>query len=97
MTLNLRIQSGINRGEAFKITVNAEPCTAFPGETLATVLLAAGHTSFRLSPIAREPRGIFCGMGICFDCLVTVNGRPNVRACATLARPDDRVEIQREN
>jgi predicted molibdopterin-dependent oxidoreductase YjgC len=35
-------------------------------------------------------------MGICFDCLVTVNGRPNVRACITPAQPGDMVEIQRD-
>ena len=95
-TDNLRLQKGIKRGAAFEITVNAKPYTAFAGETLATVLLAAGQATFRLSQIAREPRGIFCGMGICFDCLLTVNGRPNVRACLTLAQPGDRVEIRRD-
>ena len=33
-----------------------------------------------------EPRGIFCGMGVCFDCLVVVDGIPNTRACVTWAR-----------
>jgi len=92
----VRLQRGIKRGTAFEITINAEPFTAYPGENLATVLLAAGHSAFRFSPISREPRGLYCGMGICFDCLVTVNGRPNVRACITPAQPGDLVEIQRE-
>ena len=91
-----RLLGGIKRGTAFETIINAEPVTAYSGENLATVLLAAGHSAFRLSPISREPRGLYCGMGICFDCLVTLNGRPNVRACITPAQPGDRVEIQRE-
>jgi hypothetical protein len=94
-TKELRLQRGIQRGTAFEITIDAEPFTAYPGETLATVLLAAGHSTFRFSPISQEPRGLFCGMGHCFDCLVTVNERPNVRACVTPAQPGDAVEIQR--
>ena len=94
-TKELRLQRGILRGTAFEITINAEPITAYPGESLATALLAAGHSTFRLSPISREPRGLYCGMGLCFDCLVTVNGRPNVRACVTPAQPGDLVEMQR--
>jgi predicted molibdopterin-dependent oxidoreductase YjgC len=37
---------------------------------------------------------VFCGIGVCFDCLVMVNGRPNQRACLTEVRPGDRVEQQ---
>jgi hypothetical protein len=37
---------------------------------------------------------VFCGIGVCFDCLVTVNGQPSVRACLAEARPGDRVETQ---
>ena len=50
----LRLQRNIKRGTAFEITINAEPFTAYPGENLATVLLAAGHSTFRLSPMAGE-------------------------------------------
>ncbi len=94
---DLRIHKGIKRGPAFEITVNGAPCTAYPGETLATVLLAAGKRVLRFSPILGEPRGGYCGMGVCFDCLVTVNGRPNIRACLTPAQPGDRVEVQRDS
>jgi hypothetical protein len=90
----LRLNKGIKRGKPFEIMVNSAPYTAYPGETLATVLLATGRFAFRLSPVLREPRGLFCGMGICFECLLTVNGRPNVRACVTVVQPGDRVEIQ---
>jgi aerobic-type carbon monoxide dehydrogenase small subunit (CoxS/CutS family) len=55
------------------------------GQTIGAALVAAGrrwHTS---------GRGIFCGIGICFNCLVTVNGQPALRACLVPARPDDEV------
>jgi aerobic-type carbon monoxide dehydrogenase small subunit (CoxS/CutS family) len=92
MDNDLRIQHGISRGEPFTIHVNGSPVTAYPGETIAAVLLAQGWRIFRHAPLSGEPRGPFCGMGLCFDCLVTVNGQPNVRACLTLAQPGDQVE-----
>lgn len=94
MENDLRICRGISRGQSFKIYLNGEPLTAYPGETIATVLLAAGIQLFRHSSLSGEPRGPFCGMGLCFDCLVTVNSQANVRACHTLAQPGDQVERQ---
>jgi aerobic-type carbon monoxide dehydrogenase small subunit (CoxS/CutS family) len=89
-----RIQNNTYRGDAFTVSLDGQKITAFPGETLATVLLASGKRMFRHSQTKGEPRGLYCGMGICFECLVTVNGRANVRACQTLAQPDDIVECQ---
>jgi D-hydroxyproline dehydrogenase subunit gamma len=94
MENDLRIQRGIGRGQPFTIQVNGKPVTAYPGETLAAAMLAAGWRMFRHTALSGEPRGLFCGMGICYDCLVTVNGRANVRACATYAQPGDEVERQ---
>jgi NADH dehydrogenase/NADH:ubiquinone oxidoreductase subunit G len=65
------------------VTVDGDPVQAYPGETVATVLLAAGRRTFRHTDQLHAPRGLFCGMGVCFDCLVTVDGQPNVRACVT--------------
>jgi predicted molibdopterin-dependent oxidoreductase YjgC len=65
------------------VTVDGEPVHSYPGETVATVLLAMGRWTFRHTDHLRAPRGLFCGMGICFDCLVTVDGQANVRACMT--------------
>ena len=56
---------------------------ALEGDTIAAALLAAGYRTFRRTPKKREPRGLFCAIGCCTDCVVTVNGRPNVRACVT--------------
>lgn len=94
MSIVLRIQDGVSRGQPFQIQVNGKMVTAYPGETIAAVLLAEGWQMFRHSALSGEPRGPFCGMGLCFDCLVTVNGKPNVRACITHVQPGDKVERQ---
>ena len=65
------------------VTVDGDPVRAYPGETVATVLLAMGRRTFRHTDQLHAPRGLFCGMGVCFDCLVTIDGQPNVRACVT--------------
>ena len=92
-----RIESGVERGRQFEIDVDGQPVTAFEGETIAAALLAAGRHVFRHTAKLSQPRGLFCGMGICFDCLMTVNGVRDVRACVTLAQPDTKVETQSES
>lgn len=94
MEKDLRIHRGITRGQPFQIRLNGESLTAYPGETIAAVLLAAGILTFRHTSFSGEPRGPFCGMGLCYECLVTLNGQPNVRACHTFAHPGDEVERQ---
>lgn len=64
-----------------------------PGQSLAAALTEAGHRAFRETAKGAR-RGIYCGMGVCQDCLVTVDGAPNLRACMTPAAPGLRVETQ---
>ena len=68
---------------AVAMSVNGQAVSAYAGETVATVLLAMGIHTFRHTDRLHAPRGVYCGMGVCFDCLVTVDGQPNVRACVT--------------
>lgn len=56
------------------------------GDTVAAALLAAGHSVFRATPVSGEARGPYCMMGVCFDCLVVIDGRPNRQACQVLVR-----------
>ncbi|HLE76774.1 MAG TPA: (2Fe-2S)-binding protein [bacterium] len=72
----------VERGQAVSIIVDGVPLPAYMGETIAGALLAAGRRAWRRTSHG-QPRGVFCGIGLCFDCLVTVNGTPNVRACLT--------------
>jgi len=71
------------------VTFDARRLPLVPGQTVAAVLLAAGVRAWRTTRMDGRPRGIFCGIGACFDCLVTVNGVPSVRACIAEARPGD--------
>ncbi len=64
-----------------------------PGASLGAALIAAGERICRRTP-SGAPRGLFCGMGVCLDCLVTVDGEPNQRACMTAAVDGTTVERQ---
>ena len=67
------------------MTLDERRVTAYEGETVAAMLLAEGHLATRTTP-GGSPRGVYCGMGVCFDCLVVVDGVPNTRACVTWVR-----------
>ena len=84
------------RGRSIQIQVDGKVIEAFEGETVAAALLAAGIHTFRLSRKNKEPRGLFCGMGICYECLVTVNGTHAVQACLTPVAEGMQVETCRE-
>jgi hypothetical protein len=80
--------------ERFTITFDGEVVAVEEGQTVAASLIAAGHRSWRTTRGSGAPRGVFCGIGVCFDCLATVNGRPNVRACLATPRPGDVITTQ---
>jgi len=92
---DLRMTATAERGRALTMLVDGGELTASEGESIAATLLASGRRLTRWTARTGEPRGYFCGMGICQDCLVTVDGLPNVRACMTPVRDGMRVETQR--
>jgi len=65
------------------ITVDGKPVKAREGETIAAALHAAGLRVNRYTQKRKEPRGLFCGIGQCTDCVMIVNGVPNVKTCVT--------------
>jgi predicted molibdopterin-dependent oxidoreductase YjgC len=69
-----------------KLAIDGTPITARPGQTVGAALTDAGIRSWRSTRVAGKPRGLFCGIGVCFDCLLTVNGVPNQRACLVPAQ-----------
>ena len=71
------------RGPRLNVIVDGEPVEAYAGETVAAVLMAAGHIMYQHATPEHPHKSLFCGMGICFNCAVTINGVPNTRACVT--------------
>jgi predicted molibdopterin-dependent oxidoreductase YjgC len=75
------------------VTVDGEAVPGVAGQTIAGVLLASGRRAWRTGRSGAQ-RGVFCGIGVCFDCLVTVNGERDVRACRRRAADGDTVTTQ---
>lgn len=65
------------------IEVDGEVVPAARGAMLTAALIAAGRWVLRTHPVTGAPRGPLCGMGVCLECEVTVDGRPATRACLT--------------
>ena len=74
-------------------TFDGERIAARPGQSIAAALTEAGHRAFRQTAKG-APRGIFCGMGVCQECRVTVDGL-RVLACQTLCRAGMQIERSR--
>jgi hypothetical protein len=68
------------------LSVNRKILSVNVGATVAAAILIAGESSFRCS-VSGEPRGPLCGMGICFECRVTIDGVAHCRSCQIVCRP----------
>lgn len=71
------------KGKVVFITIDGKYTEAYEGETVAAAMLAAGIRTFKHSQTYKQPRGLYCGMGICYECLVIINGLHAQRACIT--------------
>jgi len=91
-----RIYQGIERGEPFEIQVDGETVLAYEGETIGAALVAAGLKTIRHTR-KQQPRGLYCGIGLCQECRMVIDGVPNTQACQTPATPGCRVESQHDN
>ncbi len=84
----------IKTGKPVTIYLGDKPIEAYEGDTIAAALWAAGERVSRYTPVKHHPRGLFCAIGYCSDCLMVVNGVPNTRTCVTLVEDGMKVEIQ---
>jgi predicted molibdopterin-dependent oxidoreductase YjgC len=71
------------------------PIPFVPGQSVASALLAAGIKHWRVTRRTGAPRGLFCGVGVCYGCLIVIDGRPGLRACTSEATGGLQVETQR--
>lgn len=79
----IRIRGGVERGEPVSIVVDGDTVQAYRGETIAAAMLAAGRRVMRYTSRGHVPRGLFCAMGVCFECVVTIEGSGRARSCMT--------------
>lgn len=81
-------------GETISLKVDGQPIRACAGDTVAAAMLAAGVDRFRTTLVADSPRAPYCLMGVCFDCLVTIDGVGSRQACLVPVREGMAVETQ---
>jgi thioredoxin reductase len=80
--------------EPIAITVDGAEWLVPAGITIAAAFTSRGQPGWRRTRLRGAPRGLSCGIGVCFDCLVTVNGTPGVRACLAEVRPGDVIRTE---
>lgn len=71
------------------VTVDGHEVTGVAGQSIAGVIMAGDQLELRRTAVGDRPRGVFCGIGVCFDCIVEVNGVQDVRACQRKAHDGD--------
>ena len=77
-----------------EFTFDGEKIVAITGQSVAAALLAANQRTLRKTRFNNYERGVFCGIGVCFDCLVVIDGITNQRACLIEAKPGMKVQTQ---
>lgn len=85
---------GLAARRRIALRVEEHDVSACEGDTLALALLQAGIDRFRETPVSGSARAPMCLMGVCFDCLVEVDGTPNVQACMVTVRDGMQVRLQ---
>jgi sarcosine oxidase subunit alpha len=81
-------------GETVTLEVDGNPIRAREGDTVAAAMLATGLDHCRTTPVTGSPRAPYCLMGVCFDCLVTIDGVGSRQACLVPVREGMAVETQ---
>ena len=84
----------IGESDRVTIVVDGRPLEANSGEPVLATLIAYGIKKCRTTEKRPEPRWFYCGIGRCTDCVMTVNGVPNVRTCVTEVQDGMIVETQ---
>lgn len=82
--------------QPIRVTFDGQELTGEQGQTVAGVLMANGIVSWRTTTIDARPRGLFCGIGVCFDCIVQVNDQRDVRAYQRRCKDGDVIVPQHD-
>lgn len=84
-TSRLNVESDENE-RMVRFSFNNDEMTGYEGEPIAAALMANGITAIRVCEVTGEPRGVYCGIGHCYECRAEVDGVPNVRTCLSPLR-----------
>ncbi|MBL8344402.1 MAG: (2Fe-2S)-binding protein [Rubrivivax sp.] len=79
-------QASVGPDQAVSLHIAGRAVSAREGDSVAAAMLAAGISSCRTTPVSGAPRAPYCMMGVCFDCLVEIDGAANQQACMTAVR-----------
>ncbi|HTW70017.1 MAG TPA: (2Fe-2S)-binding protein [Acetobacteraceae bacterium] len=80
--------------EEITVSIDGVPATVRAGDSVAAALLAAGRMQCRTTPVSGAPRGPYCLMGVCFECLVEIDGVGNRQACMVRVAPGMQIATQ---
>lgn len=83
-----------NKGRKVTFSFDGKELRGYEGESIAAALKAAGVMVHRYTAKQHKPRGIFCAIGRCTDCVMIVNGVPNVRTCVTPLEEGMQIQTQ---
>ncbi len=81
--------------EEVVVSIDGAPARARAGDSVAAALLGAGQAHCRTTPVSGAPRAPYCLMGVCFECLVEIDGVGNRQACLVRVQPGMRIATQR--
>jgi D-hydroxyproline dehydrogenase subunit gamma len=82
-------------GAMIEVTIDGRAVSVRAGDTVAAALLSAGILASRVAEVSGAPRAPYCMMGVCFECLVTVDGVGNRQGCLVPVAPGMRIDTQR--
>ena len=91
---NHPIIDSYQKGKKVKFTYDGKEMEGYEGEPIAAALRAEGVMTHRYTKMLHQPRGIFCAIGRCTDCVMVVDGKPNTRTCVTMLKEGMVVETQ---
>lgn len=92
--MNHPILGPLEKRKEVNIIVDGKAIKAIEGEPIASALIASGIMTFRKTIKKETPRGYFCGIGRCTDCMMIVNGVRNIRTCITPVKEGMQIETQ---
>jgi predicted molibdopterin-dependent oxidoreductase YjgC len=85
------------KGNKIQFTFDGQPMEGFEDEPIAIALRSNGVLIHRYTTRQNEPRGMFCAIGRCTDCIMVVDGKPNIRTCVESLKAGMKVETQHGN